>query len=847
MRMKLDRRGFLQLLAPPLLVPGTVFRAGAQTADDAMFLLVDGIGPTTPADQLAAFVDPFLSGEIPIGLVLRAPLRSADSISSAGLRELRRILAASADMVEPVLSLPRFAERPPYFQRRAASDSIRWLSSLTESSVDGPAPPPVSVATDASDIANLDALRCLGIRSILSLDMPPPVLSTGCANLAVCLYGATTIPVAETADPAHQIDIAFDGPGWVQIVFSLAGLDRITLAEARLRGQRAIDGSSRELERGRRFIALPRDHALWSGDDQPRFVALRVEEATDPSSSARSSFLARLGTLGIPYSDTITPGTNESAPWPGGACLNLAQAAQSQTGTMPFGDDGPRCASASSAAEMGPIGVEAALDLLVVPGQHAAFNDRGLLVRGETPAVQAAILLEDSHRMRDAILAIGPDDYETPAAFEATLATLGRLQASASTRLVDLPAFLQQTVTPDTVLDLLRGSRRDPVEQADPDPLSTEEWRADAVQAWSFFQRFSFPSTGLCVDTAQVQGNDEWLHRELTMWDVGSLIAAVMAAQELGLMSDADFIDRAHQIVQALPTERIGGRMLPSEVIAAETGSTLSDNFNACDTGRLLSVLRELDAHPLTQGIAAEKTRQWDLESAVVGGRVHSVVDGALVDRFRSHCAHYTARAFRDWGVAASSPYEVPEVGSQTDREMLLLHMQEGMGPLGAEPLLLEALEMGMSGPSTLLASVLYSAQRREFERTNVLHCVSEAPLNRPPWFTYQGLNVTSADERWMVSAASDDTRFSTPAFRRETALVNTKAAYLWAAYRPGPYSTLLARHVRTRARLDNMGFAPGVFAATGEGMPGYADVNTNGIVLQAIAFILRGRRPRLG
>ena len=84
-------------------------------------------------------------------------------------------------------------------------------------------------------------------------------------------------------------------------------------------------------------------------------------------------------------------------------------------------------------------------------------------------------------------------------------------------------------------------------------------------------------------------------------------------------------------------------------------------------------------------------------------------------------------------------------------------------------------------------------------------------------------------------------------AFRKETLLVNTKAAYLWTAARPGSYATMLARHVRDRARLEGMGFSPGVFTATGKAMPGYADVNTNGIVLAAIAFILRGRRQRGG
>jgi hypothetical protein len=168
-----------------------------------------------------------------------------------------------------------------------------------------------------------------------------------------------------------------------------------------------------------------------------------------------------------------------------------------------------------------------------------------------------------------------------------------------------------------------------------------------------------------------------------------------------------------------------------------------------------------------------------------------------------------------------------------------------GLDPLGAEPLLLEALETGLSEPSRLLADVLFSAQRREYERSGKLVCMSEAPINREPWFTYQGLNVTSTEEHWRVNVTSSDPRFATPEFRRAIMLVNTKAAYLWAATRPCAYSSLLVRHVRDRTRLDGIGFSPGVFVATGKGMPGYSDINTNGIVLEAISFITRGRNPR--
>lgn len=845
MRMTVNRRGFLQLMAPPLLLPGTAFRASAQAADDALFLLLGGIGPDTPADRLSAFVDPFLEGEIPIGLVLSAPSASEPAPPETVVATLRHLLMSAPGMVEPVLSLPGLADLPTYFQRRATSESMQWLSGVV---ADATYPLPLTIATDAPIPTNFDVLRCLGIRAVLNLGLPPPVASTGCASLAVCLNGATEIAVASTSDPAEHINAALDRPGWAQIVFSLARVDKESVADVRLRGQRAVDAIARELGRGRRFIALPRDHALWFGEDQSRYIAVLFDSTSDASEVMESGLAARIAELGIPFSETVAADQRTGDQWPEGACLHLPPTVQVQTGATDVPRPaGPHCATATGPTDSLSPELAASIDLLVVPEAGAELDGRGLLIRGETPIAKAAILLKDSHRMRDAVLAIGSEDYTTPAALWSTLDILRRFRDDPATKLVDLHGFLQATVTSDRVFDLLRGSRRDSVEPPDPEPLTADDWMVDARQAWTFFERFSNASTGLCVDTADVQGDDTWLHRELTMWDLGSLIAGVMAAHELGLIPDTAFIARAEQLVRALPVADIGGRLLPSEVISSETGKYLSNDFNACDTGRLLSVLRELDAYPLTRGLAEEKTGQWDLESVVAGKHVHSVVRGALVDRFRSHCAHYTARAFRGRGFEVASPYDVPNLASQTDREMLLLQSVGDLGALGAEPLLFEAIEMGMYEPSALLASVLFSAQRHEFERTGTLSCVSEAPLNREPWFTYQGLNISAAEELWMMNAATDDGRFDTPEFRNETALVNTKAAYLWSAHRPCAYSTLLTRHVRVRARLDGMGFSPGVFVATGGGMPGYADINTNGVVLEAIAFIMRGRKLRLG
>lgn len=794
--MAINRRSFIKLLAPSLALSSLPFPVDADDAKDAVFIVIDGFDPTIPAEYLRAFIETFLEIGVPIGLIPNSNLASETKKTTA--YGFRRIFAENPDMVEPVLWLPGLKELPSYFQRRAASDAIKQMSGLLEGFDGVTRHGPVTIATDASTPSNYDGLRCLGIRNVLSLFPSPSVSSTGCAQRTVCLYGSKQLMIVDVADPAPWIEEVFAEAGWRQIVFSLAGIGQISMQDLRLRAQRVSDAIGRELSLGRRFVVLPREHARWFGADQLRFVAVRIESGTDVSSAAMAAFMDELEALEIPVTDTR------------------------------------------------PSDLESEIDLLLLPDASAAFDGGGRFIRGDTTISQAASLLANGNLMRDAVVAIGPQDYGTLHARQATLDTLGRFRQDPGTRLVDVTDFFTATTAPDPVFDLLRETRRDIIGDSDPQALTGDELLADARQAWAYFERFSIPATGLCVDTADVQAGYSWLHRELTMWDLGSLFAAVMAAHEIGLISDDDFVARSELLIKALPVVPIGELLLPSEVISADTGASLSRNFNACDTGRLLSVLRELDAYPLTQGVAVEKVAQWDLDGVVIGGHVHSVINGRPVDRFRSQCAHYTARAFRARGIAADSPYEVEDAVSKTDRDMQTLLALAGLDPLGAEPLLLEALEAGLSEPSRLLAEVLFSAQRREYERSGRLICMSEAPINREPWFTYQGLNVTASEERWRVNVTSSDPRFATPEFRRAIMLVNTKAAYLWDATRPSSYSSLLVRHVRDRTRLEGIGFSPGVFVATGKGMPGYSDINTNAIVLEAISFITRGRKPRL-
>ena len=143
---------------------------------------------------------------------------------------------------------------------------------------------------------------------------------------------------------------------------------------------------------------------------------------------------------------------------------------------------------------------------------------------------------------------------------------------------------------------------------------------------------------------------------------------------------------------------------------------------------------------------------------------------------------------------------------------------------------------MGYSAPARTLADVLYTQQMAEFEASGNLVCVSEGPLDREPWFSYQGYKLGD-DDPWKVNIINSTARFQTAGFRRAVAMVSSKSAYLWSAMRPQAYSQLLVDYIRQNARSEDLGFASGVFTATGLATKNYSDINTNGIILEALTY----------
>lgn len=362
----------------------------------------------------------------------------------------------------------------------------------------------------------------------------------------------------------------------------------------------------------------------------------------------------------------------------------------------------------------------------------------------------------------------------------------------------------------------------------------------DAQIAWSYFEKHTINATGLCPATVNFSARDGRRHPTVTMWDVGSHINGLVAAAQLGLISRKRFDRNIAQILRQVRGRETQGRLLPQGWLRVDRQKWGNRDFDGSDAGRLLASLENLRRFAGLEDQLEALVGSWDLDQIIVDGEVNSVIDGDMVSAYRSHSAHYSARAFRYWGLDVRSPYEVTEGLSDYDAQMALIEAASWIGPIGAEPLLLEAMELGMSKESAYLAEVLYAAQFEEFQDTGRFIAVSEGPIDLEPWFTYQGLQLDAKKRTWALDTVGHDDRYMTPAFWEKHLVLSSKAAFLWNAYKPVEHSHRVLDEVRQTTRT-RFGFASSTFDHNGRVTATYTDINTNAVILQSIAHMLVG------
>ncbi|MFY0310888.1 DUF3131 domain-containing protein [Leisingera sp. D0M16] len=798
--------------------------------------------------HLIAVIDAFVDRNIPLSCVVNPFDKHgrAHTARSKLAQVLNGYLIGNSglDVVPYVPDLQSLSE---YFQARAAHDAVSAMQGMLRSGKAARKSASVLQAIACTDLEKPAAprgVRSAGILNLLSVPaQSAPVRSETWDNGVVRLYGGTLLSLK---DLEGKVQAA--GPSASQniVYFSAKDFSAIGLKQLKAAAVRFASGLSQQELDGDVSLLPVTDIQLRDTYGFKRMVCLHIlhpQEYDRDQLSGYSAFTKFLQTAGIPhssggqFSSKVGSGFWVPTEFPRGN----AGASSGPSSMYPVEIENRSEAKVRTVRPLGPgIGVTFLAETGGTQGLEGAgflqFPQRVVSNSGAAEAFRSA-----TAGTGDVVVLIQPEAIAFPPERKALESLLKDMLRDQGTKFLLLEEFVRAVAPAGPLPARLRKTAA-----AMPELIKTrqnlsnagrQELLEDARVAWQYFEKFTNPRTGLCPATVDFTPGGRH-HEAVTMWDVGSHINGLVAALQIGLISQANFDTAIRKILPNITGRTSKGRHLPQGWIRTDRRKWGNRDFDGSDAGRLLAALDNLRRYSKFGEQLAELVSSWDLQKVIIEGEIHSVTNGELETSYVSHSAHYSALAFRRWGVPAKSPYEVFANRSAADGQMALLEAAARIGPFGAEPLLLEAMEMGMSKESAYLADVLFAAQLEDFRETGRLICVSEGPIDKSPWFLYQGLQLDAQERTWAFDTVGQEPEYRAPEFREENLVISSKAAFLWSAYQPHEYSEKLFGFTRSVAKTRN-GFASSIYLKTGRPTEAYTDLNTNGVILQAIAHRL--------
>lgn len=452
----------------------------------------------------------------------------------------------------------------------------------------------------------------------------------------------------------------------------------------------------------------------------------------------------------------------------------------------------------------------------------------------------------------DAVFMIHPATLSTPQKRQNCFDLLEILRTQPGTELTTLDLYARKVTQPMPMLQAVRAARTmveviDSREAAFVAP-SRANLLEDAAAAWQYFDAWNKKFDTLVPATGWRNGKSLEAYPFLTMWDVASLIMAHVSAHRIGLIGDARFDSAMAKIVTFLAgaTFRFKTSRLPAAEVPIGRVRGQRKGFDATDTGRLLIALKALDNYT-DQGLGVSKlVASWNLHAAVADGELYNISKGRLDSSQANSYAHYAALGYRLWGVEVRPVYREMHALADMDATLRFLDEVRARGRVATEPNVTELIETGESEPSRVIGDMLLAAQIDRYDLTGIPTCVSEGPVDDRPWFIYQAYQIKeNGTGEWPVDGPPGGKKYLTAKAVEEMRAISTKGCFLWMAARPGVYSSMLYNLARESAKIDGLGFASGILERTMK-RTNHSDINTNGIILEALAFMLTGRKPLL-
>ena len=830
--LPLSRRALLALAAYlPVASSRALFAQGSEAS--LLTLVFKDLSGTVSYDVIRTF----LERGLPVAAILETAPHAATPLPQefAQYDGLFEILAPAPD----VANLSRFAQARGAAEQRAKMDAMvpAAISSIGLINRTG---------QSGLDFA---AFRSAGFRVFVNIDGTYGVEATPIGRGQIDIRAGHEIDTSPTAlSLMDQCTTLLVSGGAHVVIISLAPLKGAARMDFATQLSALIADLEARTRDGLLVMMRPMDHLLLTGTHLERPTAVLLE-VTAQTQTAAIAMLARADASSIPMTVAGDAGVLNGLGRPDD-CQALSSLDAGMTATLALtGDVLARCVLIDHGYANQHLGAsEIVLQRGVDSISHSRISSDGRLHAAIAPWTA---LLPDTPVLADPVVLIAPADYATAQRRETIVRILEGKAQRGESLFLKVADWADHLTAPDRLYQRFLSARRRNLTHPKPSekaPLSQAEREAfmdDARAAWAFIADHTVAETGLSLST--VQGGmgrdlrDQFVNTETTLWDLGSQIQGILAASDIGLIPLPERNERIAKLVAHIPVITMDGARLPPAIFSVTTLRPIRRNFDICDLGRFLLALDDaVENGALTHEAATKLTVGWDIQKAVRDGRLHSYRAGKWVDITVSHCTDYILPAFMRRGFTVDNIYPAIREPRNVDEEMAILAIAAFAGAIGTEPPLLELVEGKGTQIATLLSDMLFDAQLAWHETEGKFRSLSETPINRAPWFLYQGLFLErSGAAAWAINSIDPAPQYTTKAFRTETEVIVSKSAYLWHAARPHAYSRALVDLIRDNCRVDGEGFSAGIFAATGEPMQSYFDINTNGIILSALRRIL--------
>ena len=398
----------------------------------------------------------------------------------------------------------------------------------------------------------------------------------------------------------------------------------------------------------------------------------------------------------------------------------------------------------------------------------------------------------------------------------------------------EAPLFDQEDIIFDPIYSEKVGFRKP---TSLPVSLSETE-KAAAETAWSYFSMNYHAATGLF--------NSVHTYPYATFWDIGSMLAALICAHQLGVIGAPDFEKYINTYLVTLTQLPLYRDALPNREYQIKTGkmtdfknreSDSGTGWSALDLGRVLIWLEILKQYyPEHQSAVDALIANWDLNRSVRKGVLYGAHYSArkgesLWQEGRLGYEQYAGMGYLLWGLPAVNTQSYEHIDTAMVLDVELPYDSRGRAFLTSDPFYLGLMELGQFDTNfTEVASRVVWIQKKRFDHFKIPTALGEDSVDRKPWFIYNNLFFKGVPWHSVSHRLKEAPELRT---------LSTKAVFAWQALYASDYVEKLMTAIRAD-KPSKFGFYAGIYEKS-QKTNRSLNANTNAVILESLWYKQRG------